>query len=51
MDAAVAASGLAAADWLAIFTHFLSLSLLAIGGAITTARRTCTAIWSRSTLG
>ena len=37
MDAAVAASGLAAADWLAIFTHFLSLSLLAIGGAITTA--------------
>ncbi|WP_334166020.1 chromate transporter, partial [Tepidimonas sp.] len=36
-DAALAASGLAAADWLAIFTHFLSLSLLAIGGAITTA--------------
>lgn len=30
-------SGLAATDWLAIFTHFLSLSLLAIGGAITTA--------------
>ena len=26
-----------AADWLALFTHFLSLSLLAIGGAITTA--------------
>lgn len=25
------------ADWLALFTHFLSLSLLAIGGAITTA--------------
>lgn len=24
-------------DWLALFTHFLSLSLLAIGGAITTA--------------
>lgn len=26
-----------AADWLALLTHFLSLSLLAIGGAITTA--------------
>jgi chromate transporter len=25
------------ADWLVLFTHFLSLSLLAIGGAITTA--------------
>lgn len=25
------------ADWLALFAHFLSLSLLAIGGAITTA--------------
>jgi len=25
------------ADWLALFTHFLSLSLLAVGGAITTA--------------
>jgi chromate transporter len=25
------------ADWLALLTHFLSLSLLAIGGAITTA--------------
>ena len=25
------------ADWLSLFTHFLSLSLLAIGGAITTA--------------
>lgn len=24
-------------DWLALFTHFMSLSLLAIGGAITTA--------------
>lgn len=24
------------ADWLALFTHFLSLSLLAVGGAITT---------------
>jgi chromate transporter len=28
---------LTAADWLALLTHFLSLSLLAIGGAITTA--------------
>lgn len=27
---------LQAADWLALFTHFLSLSLLAVGGAITT---------------
>lgn len=26
-----------AADWLALWTHFLSLSLLAVGGAITTA--------------
>jgi len=26
-----------AADWLALFVHFLSLSLLAVGGAITTA--------------
>ena len=26
---------LSAADWLALFTHFLSLSLIAIGGAIT----------------
>lgn len=26
----------AAADWLALFTHFASLSLLAVGGAITT---------------
>jgi chromate transporter len=26
-----------AGDWLALFTHFLSLSLLAVGGAITTA--------------
>ena len=25
------------ADWIALFTHFMSLSLLAIGGAITTA--------------
>lgn len=25
------------ADWLALFTHFLTLSLLAVGGAITTA--------------
>ena len=25
------------ADWVALFTHFLSLSLLAVGGAITTA--------------
>lgn len=28
---------LTAADWLALFTHFLSLSLLAVGGAIATA--------------
>ncbi|MBL8288777.1 MAG: chromate transporter [Rubrivivax sp.] len=29
--------GLGAADWLALFGHFLMLSLLAVGGAITTA--------------
>jgi chromate transporter len=29
--------GLSSADWLALLVHFLSLSLLAIGGAITTA--------------
>ena len=28
---------LTAADWLAMFTHFATLSLLAVGGAITTA--------------
>jgi chromate transporter len=28
---------LTAADWLSLFTHFLTLSLLAVGGAITTA--------------
>ena len=28
---------LTATDWLALLTHFLSLSLLAVGGAITTA--------------
>jgi len=28
---------LTSADWLALLTHFLSLSLLAVGGAITTA--------------
>ena len=28
---------LSSGDWLALFTHFISLSLLAIGGAITTA--------------
>ena len=28
---------LGAADWLSLFVHFMSLSLLAIGGAITTA--------------
>jgi chromate transporter len=28
---------LAPADWLDLFTHFLSLSLLAVGGAISTA--------------
>ena len=27
---------LSGADWLALFTHFASLSLLAVGGAITT---------------
>ncbi|MEP6792396.1 MAG: chromate transporter, partial [Ramlibacter sp.] len=26
-----------AADWLTLFGHFLSLSLLSVGGAITTA--------------
>ena len=30
------AAALSLADWLALFTHFLSLSLLAVGGAITT---------------
>lgn len=30
-------TGFSWADWLALLTHFLSLSLLAIGGAITTA--------------
>ena len=30
------AAPLPAADWLALFTHFLMLSLLAVGGAITT---------------
>ena len=29
-------SSLTLSDWLALLTHFLSLSLLAIGGAITT---------------
>lgn len=29
--------GMAAADWLALFAHFMALSLLAVGGAITTA--------------
>ncbi|MEN9397117.1 MAG: hypothetical protein RLZ81_1647, partial [Pseudomonadota bacterium] len=28
---------LTTADWLSLFTHFMSLSLLSIGGAITTA--------------
>ena len=28
---------LTTADWLALFGHFLSLSLLAVGGAIATA--------------
>jgi chromate transporter len=28
---------LSAADWLSLFTHFMMLSLLAVGGAITTA--------------
>lgn len=31
------ATPLPAGDWLALFTHFLMLSLLAVGGAITTA--------------
>jgi chromate transporter len=39
-----------AADWLTLFTHFLSLSLLAVGGAITTAP-TCTATWSERSTG
>ena len=30
-------TGFSAADWMALLVHFLSLSLLAIGGAITTA--------------
>ena len=30
-------SSLSASDWLELLTHFLSLSLLAVGGAITTA--------------
>lgn len=30
-------AGFSAADWLALLLHFMSLSLLAIGGAITTA--------------
>jgi len=29
-------AGLSAADWLSLFTHFLMLSLLAVGGAVTT---------------
>lgn len=33
----IGTQGLAAADWLALFGHFLLLSLLAVGGAITTA--------------
>jgi len=28
---------LTAADWLTLWVHFMSLSLLAVGGAITTA--------------
>ena len=28
---------LTAADWLSLLTHFMSLSLLAVGGAITVA--------------
>lgn len=30
-------TGLSPADWLALFAHFLALSLLSVGGAITTA--------------
>lgn len=33
----VGSLGLSAADWLALFAHFLTLSLLAVGGAMTTA--------------
>ncbi len=33
----IGAQVLTAADWLSLFTHFLVLSLLAVGGAITTA--------------
>jgi len=36
-DALIGTMGLDAADWLKLFGHFLMLSLLAIGGAITTA--------------
>ena len=32
----IGSSGLGAADWLGLFVHFLALSLLAVGGAITT---------------
>ena len=31
-----------AGDWLALFTHFRSLSLLAVGGAVTPAPPRCT---------
>jgi chromate transporter len=33
----IGTQALSAADWLSLFTHFLTLSLLAVGGAITTA--------------
>ncbi len=37
MNWLIGSHALGAADWLSLFTHFMMLSLLAIGGAITTA--------------
>ncbi|MBA4177607.1 MAG: chromate transporter [Leptothrix sp. (in: Bacteria)] len=36
-DLLLGTQGLSAAGWLAMFTHFMMLSLLAVGGAMTTA--------------
>ena len=36
MNWLIGSHALAAADWLSLFTHFMMLSLLAVGGAITT---------------
>ena len=36
MNVLIGAGGLVAADYLSLFSHFLALSLLAVGGAITT---------------